>query len=164
MRVDHNVISYPPLSFSLSFQVEHTFYIPRQCQNWIIGPRLVKGTELNKPIKEFGVLGEGVTEVNVFMYVMHTKKAQGPNEAVRIRHQQFNQQQQEGRLLLQQQQARVTRFECRQCAHHYKFCSFVSLQLAESRAAAPSFPGPAAAQYDSTSHYQTTVDVVQRPS
>ena len=86
-------------------QVEHKFYIPRQAQNWIIGPKLVKGTELNKPIKEFGIVGEGVTEVNVFMYVMHTKKAQVPNEATRMRHQQFNQQQQLGRQL----QAQVDR-------------------------------------------------------
>ena len=58
-------------------------------------------------------MGEGVTEVNVFMYVMHTKKAQVPNEAIRMRHQQFNQQQQQGRLLLQQQQqqAQVTRHD-----------------------------------------------------
>ena len=83
-------------------QVEHHFYIPKLSQNWVIGPRLVRGTELNKPIKEFGIKGEGIQEVSVFMYVMHTKKAQVPNEAVRVRQQQHIQQQQQG-LQLQAQ-------------------------------------------------------------
>ena len=84
-------------------QVEHEFYIPKLSQNWIVGPRLVKGTELNKPLKELGIKGEGVQEVSVFMYVMHTKKAQVPNEATRVRQQQHRLQQQQDLQNIQQQ-------------------------------------------------------------
>lgn len=87
----------------LTMQVEQEFYIPKLSQNWIIGARLVKGNELNKPIKEFGIKGEGVAEVSVFMYVMHTKKAQVPNESVKLRQQQHLRQQQQGLQNIQQQ-------------------------------------------------------------
>ena len=80
-------------------QVEHHFYIPRLSQNWIIGTRLVKGTDMNKSLSDFDIRGSGVGGggVSVFMYVMHTKKAQVPNEAARVRqqHVQHRQQQQQ---------------------------------------------------------------------
>ena len=94
--------------YMLHTQVEHHFYIPKLSQNWIIGPRLVRGTELNKPIKEFGIKGEGIQEVSVFMYVMHTKKAQVPNEATKLRQQQHFRQQQQGlQNISQQAQVRI---------------------------------------------------------
>ena len=76
-------------------QVEQEFYIPKLSQNWIIGSRLVKGNDTNKSLKELGIKGDGVGEISVFMYVMHTKKAQVPNEATRMRQQQHRQQQQQ---------------------------------------------------------------------
>ena len=87
----------------LIIQVEQEFYIPKLSQNWIIGSRLVRGTEQNKPIKEFGIKGEGIQEVSVFMYVMHTKKAQVPNEVTRLRQQQHFRQQQQGLQNISQQ-------------------------------------------------------------
>ena len=91
-------------NYFLSFlQVEHHFYIPRLSQNWIIGTRLVKGTDMNKTLKEFGIRGSGLGGgVNVFMYVMHTKKAQVPNEAAKVRQQFVQNRQQQQQELMQQ--------------------------------------------------------------
>ena len=58
---------------------------------------------MNKTLKDFGVRGDGVGEVGVFMYVMHTKKAQVPHEAARVHQQQHRQQQQQGLEQIQQQ-------------------------------------------------------------
>ena len=49
----------------------------------------------NKTLKDYGIKGDVVQEVSVFMYVMHTKKAQVPNEVVRLCEQQHRQQQQQ---------------------------------------------------------------------
>ena len=76
------------------WQVEQEFYIPKLSQNWIIGHRLVKGSDMTKTLKDFDIRRDGVQEVSVFMYVMHTKKAQVPHEAARMRLQQHRQQQQ----------------------------------------------------------------------
>ena len=84
-------------------QVEQEFYIPKLSQNWIIGSRLVKGNDTNKSLKELGIKGDGVGEISVFMYVMHTKKAQVPNEATRMRQQQHRQQQQQELQNIQRQ-------------------------------------------------------------
>ena len=108
-------------NWHLCIQVEQEFYIPKLSQNWIIGPRLVRGTELNKPIKEFGIKGEGVQEVSVFMYVMHTKKAQVPNEAIRVRQQQHVQQQQQG-LQPTQLQAQVRHMYMYNAGIHIMHC------------------------------------------
>ena len=85
-------------------QVEHHFYIPRLSQNWIIGTRLVKGTDMNKSLRDFDIRGSGVGGggVSVFMYVMHTKKAQVPNEAARVRQQHVQHRQQQQQDLTQQ--------------------------------------------------------------
>lgn len=45
---------------------------------------------MNKTLQDFGI-SEGDQDVNVFMYVIHTKKAQVPNEVARIRQQQQQQ-------------------------------------------------------------------------
>ena len=54
---------------------------------------------MNKSLRDFDIRGSGVGGggVSVFMYVMHTKKAQVPNEAARVRqqHVQHRQQQQQ---------------------------------------------------------------------
>ena len=71
----------------------------------------MKGNDTNKSLKELGIKGDGVGEVNVFMYVMHTKKAQVPNEAARVRQQQHRQQQQQ-ELQNIQRQAQVCRSVC----------------------------------------------------
>ena len=58
---------------------------------------------MNKTLKDFGIRGDGVGEVGVFMYVMHTKKAQVPNEQTRVRQQQHRQQQQHDLQMIQRQ-------------------------------------------------------------
>ena len=58
-------------------QVEKRFYIPRSSQNWIIGKKLIKGDdELHKALSQHGLkCPSDSTSVKVFLYVMHTKKA-----------------------------------------------------------------------------------------
>ena len=93
------------IAFTINFlQVEHHFYIPRLSQNWIIGTRLVKGTDMNKSLRDFDIRGSGVGGggVSVFMYVMHTKKAQVPNEAAKVRQQHVQHRQQQQQDLTQQ--------------------------------------------------------------
>ena len=47
---------------------------------------------MNKTLKDFGVRGGSVRGVCVFLYVMHTKKAQIPrSDTARMRHQQLQQ-------------------------------------------------------------------------
>ena len=54
------------------------FFIPKASQNWIIGDTLViSKDDLQKTLKDFGISGDSVchSQVKVYMYVMHTKKA-----------------------------------------------------------------------------------------
>ena len=57
---------------------------------------------MNKTLKDFDIRGGSVEGVSVFMYVMHTKKAQVPNEAVRVRQQHVQNRQQQQQDLTQQ--------------------------------------------------------------
>lgn len=58
---------------------------------------------MNKTLKDFDIRGSGVGGgVSVFMYVMHTKKAQVPNEAARVRQQHVQHRQQQQQDLMQQ--------------------------------------------------------------
>ncbi len=56
------------------------FFIPKASQNWIIGDMLVSPSDIHKTLKDYKVSGEFVSEVKVFMYVKHAKKAQVPKE------------------------------------------------------------------------------------
>jgi hypothetical protein len=60
-------------------ELELTHHIPKATQNWVIGNQLVKGDMLLKTLRDFGIDGSGTT-AKVFIYVMHTKKAQVPKE------------------------------------------------------------------------------------
>lgn len=73
------------------------FFIPKASQNWIIGKHLVTSNDLQKSLKDLGVSGEVISEVKVFMYVMHPKKANVPKEefeGIRARQMQQKKQQQ----------------------------------------------------------------------
>lgn len=61
--------------FDLQTMVEKQFYIPRSSQNWIIGPKLIKNDD-KQPLKEHGLAHtKSGDSQKVFLYVMHTKKA-----------------------------------------------------------------------------------------
>ena len=59
---------------------------------------------MNKSLRDFDIRGSGVGGggVSVFMYVMHTKKAQVPNEAAKVRQQHVQHRQQQQQDLTQQ--------------------------------------------------------------
>lgn len=60
----------------LFFQVEQKFHIPRSSQNWIIGSKLIKSDD-RQPLSSYGlkcVKGSDSQQI-IYLYVMHTKKA-----------------------------------------------------------------------------------------
>lgn len=87
----------PLLSDWLQLELSH--HIPRATQNWIIGESLVKGDLLNRTLRDFDIDGDGtatspikvsfsplrerektISGLQVFIYVMHSKKAHVPKE------------------------------------------------------------------------------------
>ncbi|CAI8016046.1 RanBP-type and C3HC4-type zinc finger-containing protein 1 [Geodia barretti] len=62
--------------------LELSHHIPKATQNWIIGDNLVKGDLLNHTLRDFGIDGDGsaTTATDVYIYVMHSKKAHVPKE------------------------------------------------------------------------------------
>ena len=100
---DHHFLKiYTICVFTLKVQVK--FFIPKASQNWIIGDKLIVSKEdSGKKLKDFQITSEILDTVTIYVYVMHTKKANVPkeeHEAIRNRQvEQKKQQQQQQELL-----------------------------------------------------------------
>lgn len=58
-------------------QLELTHHIPKATQNWIIGDKLVKGDQLTRSLRDYGIDGNGTTgKVTLFLLCTLTSREQ----------------------------------------------------------------------------------------